>query len=75
MRSCSQLAYLVKLRLLYGEKHLCPQGKNPGAQEQDKTRLLPNVLPQMSVADTVVVHVGSIDISRASSEHLKMDIK
>ena len=47
----------------------------PGAQVQDITRLLPTVLPQMPGADTVVVHVGSNDIRRASSEHLKMDFK
>ena len=37
--------------------------------------MLPTVLPQMLGADSAVVHVGSNDIRRASSEHLKMDFK
>jgi hypothetical protein len=40
----------------------------PGARVQDIRSLLPTVLPQMPGADTVVVHVGSNDIRRASSE-------
>jgi hypothetical protein len=39
----------------------------PGARIQDKTRLLPTVLPQMPGADTVVIHVGSNNNRRASS--------
>ena len=58
-------------RQLYGEKHLGPQGKNPVLPRSTHTgRLLPTVLPQMPGADTVVVHVGSNNIRRASSEHL-----
>ena len=44
-----------------------------GARVQDITRLPQTVLPQMPGADTVIVHVGSNYIRRASSEHLKMD--
>ena len=47
----------------------------PGARVQNTTRLLPTVLPQMPGADTVVVHVGSNDIRRASLEYLKIDFK
>jgi hypothetical protein len=47
----------------------------PGARVQDITRLLPTVLRQLLGADTVVVHVGSNDIRRASLELLKMDFK
>jgi hypothetical protein len=47
----------------------------PGAWAQDITRMLPTLLPQMLGADTVALHVGSNDIRRASSEHLKIDFK
>jgi hypothetical protein len=45
----------------------------PGPRVQDITRLLPTVITQIPGADTVVVHVGSNDNRRASSEHLKID--
>jgi lysophospholipase L1-like esterase len=45
----------------------------PKAKEHNKGAS--TVLPTMPGTDTVVVHVGSNDIRRASSEHLKIDLK
>jgi hypothetical protein len=47
----------------------------PGARVQDITKQLLTFLRQMPGAGTVVVHVGSNDIRRASSEHLKIYFK
>ena len=46
-----------------------------GARVQDITMLLRTVLRQLPEADAVVVHVGSNDMRRASSELLKLDFK
>ena len=58
----------AKLAKGMGAKTLCYSG----ARVQDITGLLPTVLRQILGADAVIVHVGSNDIRKASSELLKM---
>jgi hypothetical protein len=47
----------------------------PVAKVQNITRLLSKAVSQSLGADTVIVHVGSKDIIKGSSEQLKMDFK
>uniref|UniRef100_A0A674BQH6 SGNH hydrolase-type esterase domain-containing protein n=1 Tax=Salmo trutta TaxID=8032 RepID=A0A674BQH6_SALTR len=54
-----------------GAKTLC----FPEAKVQDINRLLPKAVRQSPGADTAVVHLGSNDIMKGSSEKLKMDFK
>ena len=47
----------------------------PGAQVNDITKLLPNVLRQDMDIDSIVVHVGFNDIMKGSSDQVKLDFK
>ena len=47
----------------------------PGAQVNDITKLLPNVLRQDMDIDSIVVQLGFNDIMKGRSEQLKLDFK
>ena len=62
---------MVRNIMVPREKTLC----YPGARVKDITMLLLTILRQLPGTDAVVVHVGSNDIRRNSSEILKIDFK